>query len=143
MENFPEFFSNNLFLCSAFIIVLFMTVRAEILYRSNRHNELNPTEAIRFMNNESAVIIDVSPAADFKKGHIKDAINVPVSELANRLSELEAHKGKAVLAYCQAGSSSNRACKILRQAEFTNVRSLSGGLRAWSEANLPVSNTKK
>lgn len=138
MEHLPEFFANNLFLCVAFIIVLMLTVRAEFLHQSGKMNELSPMQATRLMNNENAVVIDVSEAADFKNGHIKNAINVPIKELKNKLSDLQKYSDKAVLMICKSGNQSSRACKVLKQSKFSNVHNISGGLHNWMESNLPV-----
>ena len=138
MEHLPEFFANNLFLCIAFIVVLMLTVRAEFAHQTSRTNEMSPMQATRFMNNENAVVIDVSEATDFEKGHIKTAINVPIKEFETRLSELKKYSDKAVLTYCRSGQQSIRACKLLKKSNFSNVHNISGGLRNWTEANLPT-----
>ena len=138
MEHLPEFFANNLFLCIAFIVVLMLTVRAEFAHQTSRTNEMSPMQATRFMNNENAVVIDVSEATDFEKGHIKTAINVPIKEFETRLSELQKYSDKAVLTYCRSGQQSIRACKLLKKSNFSNVHNISGGLRNWTEANLPT-----
>ena len=138
MEHLPEFFANNLFLCIAFIVVLILTVRAEFAHQTSRTNEMSPMQATRFMNNENAVVIDVSEAADFEKAHIKTAINVPIKEFETRLSELQKYSDKAVLTCCRSGQQSIRACKLLKKSKFSNVYNISGGLRSWTEANLPT-----
>ena len=138
MEHLPEFFTNNSFLIIAFAVVLIMTIRAEMLHQSGKMNDLSPMQATRVMNNESAIIIDVSEAADFASGHIKDAINVPMKELSNKISDLQKYSEKAVLTVCKNGQQSVRACKMLKQSKFSNVHNISGGLRNWLEANLPI-----
>ena len=138
MEHLPEFFANNLFLCVAFIIVLMLTVRAEFAHQTSKSNEMSPMQATRFMNNENAVVIDVSDAADFEKGHINNAINVPINELAKKLSDLQQYSDKAVLTYCRSGQQSVRACKLLKKSKFSNVHNISGGLKNWLESNLPT-----
>jgi rhodanese-related sulfurtransferase len=138
MEHLPEFFANNLFLCVAFIIVLILTVRAEFVHRANQANQMSPMQATRFMNNENAVVIDVSEVADYENGHINKAINIPMKELPNKLSDLQQYSDKAVLAYCKNGHQSVRACKVLKQSKFSNVHNISGGLQNWVESNLPI-----
>ena len=138
MEHLPEFFANNIFLCSAFIIVLMLTVRAEFAHQSNRANDMNPMQATRFMNNENAVVIDVSDTTEFEKGHINNAINIPMKELPDKLPDLQKYSDKAVLTYCKSGNQSTRACKILKRANFSNVHNLAGGINNWVESNLPV-----
>ncbi len=138
MEHLPEFFANNLFLCLAFIVVLMLTLRAEFQHQSGKMNELSPMQATRLMNNENAVIVAVSETTDFEKGHIKNAINIPIKELTNKLPDLQKYSDKAVLTYCKSGNQSVRACKVLKQSNFSNVHNISGGLQNWKEANLPV-----
>ena len=143
MDYLPTFFANNLFLCSAFIVVLVMTIRAEILHQSNKANDLSPLQATRFMNNENAIVIDVNDSKEFESGHIKSAINVPMAELSSKMSDLEKYKNKAVLTCCKHGNQSSRACKQLRKSGFNNTFNISGGLHSWLEANLPVTKTNK
>lgn len=138
MEHLPEFFANNSFLSIAFIIVLMLTVRAEFLHQSGKMNELSPMQATRLMNNDNAVIIDVSEAAEYKNGHIKNAINVPIKELKNKLPDLHKYSDRAVLIVCKNGNQSNRACQVLKQSKFSNVHNISGGLHNWMESNLPI-----
>jgi len=138
MEHLPEFIANNLFLFIAFIIVLMLTIRAEFIHQISKTSEMSPMRATRFMNNENAVVIDVSDAADFEKGHINNAINVPFKDLANKVPDLQKYSGKAVLTYCKSGQQSVRACKILKKSNFSNVHTISGGLRNWMESNLPI-----
>ena len=138
MEQLPEFFANNLFLCIAFIIVVMLTISAEFVHQISRTSEMSPMQATRFMNNENAVVIDVSEAGDFEKGHIKNAINVPIKDLQSKLSELQQYSDKAVLTYCRSGQQSIRACRVLKKSNFNNVHNISGGLKNWTEANLPT-----
>lgn len=138
MEHLPEFFSNNSFLVIAFIVILLLTIRGEFMHQSAKTNELTPMQATRLMNNENAVIIDVSDAADFEKGHIKNAINAPMKELTKKLPNLQKYSDKAVLTCCKTGRTATRACKMLKQSGFNHVHNISGGLQNWKEANLPV-----
>lgn len=138
MEHLPEFIANNLFLCVAFVIVLGLTIAAEIAHQTSKANDLSPTQATRHMNNENAVVVDVNDTAVFAKGHINNAINIPMAELANKLSELQPYKDKALLTYCTSGKQSSRACKLLKRSGFNKVHNIAGGLNNWLESNLPV-----
>ena len=138
MEHLPEFISNNLFLFIAFIAVLMLTIRAEFAHQSGKAIELSPMQATRYMNNEGAVVIDVNEVADFEKGHISTAMNIPFADLSDKLTDLQKYKDKAVLTYCKDGKRSSRACKLLKQSNFSNVHVISGGLHNWLESKLPV-----
>lgn len=99
---------------------------------------VSPAEAVTLINRSNALVLDVRDDAEFASGHIADATHIPVSELANRLSELKKYQNKPILVNCQRGMRSAKACDILRKAEFTQITNLHGGLDAWIEAKLPV-----
>lgn len=94
-------------------------------------------EAVRLMNREKAVMIDVSEPAEFAAGHPIGARNVPLAQLGNS-KDLPSNKTLPLVLVCASGARSSRAVAQLRKAGYDKVLSLSGGLRAWREANLPV-----
>ncbi len=141
MEQLIEFAGNNLLLVGAFVVVLLLVIKAEYEHQTGRANQIEPTAAIRLMNNDDAVVLDVREAADFTNGHIRNARNVPMSALKSQLDALAKDKDKPVLAYCRSGNISGKACKILKRTGFSNVHNLAGGILSWQDANLPL--TKK
>ncbi len=58
---------------------------------------------------------------------------IPVGDLTNRLTEIAAHKNDEVIIHCRSGARSQKAAVILRDAGFTNVSNLSGGILAWAD----------
>ncbi len=141
MEHLSEFIGNHIFLWGALVAVLILLVKSEIEHQSGRSNQLNPMNAIRMMNNEDALVLDVRETADFGKGHIKNAKNMPFSSLKDKLKDITKYKNGAVLAYCNTGAVSNKACNVLQKEGFTNVHNITGGINSWLEAKLPT--TKK
>ncbi|MGB5277431.1 MAG: rhodanese-like domain-containing protein [Gammaproteobacteria bacterium] len=141
MEQIIEFASNHLLLVGAFVVVLALVIKAEFEHQSGRANQMDPTAAIRLMNNDDAVVLDVRESADFNNGHIKNAKNVPMSSLKGQIDSLTKHKDKPVLAYCRSGNLSGKACRMLKHSGFSNVHNLAGGILSWQDANLPL--TKK
>ncbi|MFZ0161504.1 MAG: FAD-dependent oxidoreductase [Kineosporiaceae bacterium] len=73
-----------------------------------------------------AVLLDVRSAGEFARGHLPGALNIPHTELRERLGEVPA--GRPVLAYCASGFRSYLALRVLAQKGFDDVRSLSGGM---------------
>jgi rhodanese-related sulfurtransferase len=141
MEQFIEFAGNHLLLVGAFVVVLMLVIKAEYEHQAGRANLVDPTAAIRLMNNDDAVVIDVREANDFNNGHIKNAKNVPMSSFKSQLESLEKHREKPVLMYCRSGSTSGKACRMLKKSGFSNIHNLAGGIVGWQDANLPL--TKK
>ena len=77
------------------------------------------------------LLVDVREPREFAGGHLSQAINMPMSELARRLPELPA--GATAVFMCRSGGRSLRACgEALRAGAVTPVQ-LEGGLLAWAE----------
>ena len=72
------------------------------------------------------VIVDVRSAAEYADGHLPQALNIPHTQLRERLAEIP--PGRPVLLYCASGFRSYLALRVLRQSGWDDVRSLSGGL---------------
>lgn len=99
---------------------------------------VSPTEAVLLMNRTKTLVLDVRDAEEFATGHIQGAKNIPLSELENRVKEIEKFKSKTVLVHCQKGMRSNSACKMLSGHAFTELHQLGGGLDKWIEAKMPL-----
>jgi sulfur dioxygenase len=76
-------------------------------------------------------ILDVREPAEFDGplGHIRGAILIPLGELAERAGELS--RERPIVTVCRAGSRSAQATVILREAGFTNIANLAGGMLRW------------
>ena len=139
MEQLFEFVGNHPYLWMGLAVVLVMLIKAEYESRSNQSVHIIPMNAIRLINNnDDALIIDVRTSAEFGKGHIRGARNIPISSLKDKLDSLPQNKDAAVLAYCNSGASSSSACRVLSRAGFSNVHNIAGGINAWLEAKLPI-----
>ncbi len=79
------------------------------------------------------LLIDVRRIDEFEKGNIVGAINIPVDEIRNRLSEIPTNKKLYI--YCEAGLRGYLAQRILLQNGFTNIKNLSGGYQLWKAVN--------
>ena len=95
-------------------------------------------EATQRINRAKTTILDVRSADEFAAGHLRDAKNIPLSDLGSRIGELDKQKTKAVVVVCQQGSRADKAVKMLQKAGFDDVVSLDGGLTAWTAAGLPT-----
>ena len=75
-------------------------------------------------------LLDVRTIHEYNLSHIEGAVNVPVDELRNRLSEIPSDK--RIVVYCAVGLRGYLACRILMQHGFTNVFNLSGGFKTYA-----------
>ncbi|PIW26214.1 MAG: hypothetical protein COW30_16115 [Rhodospirillales bacterium CG15_BIG_FIL_POST_REV_8_21_14_020_66_15] len=106
---------------------------------------MKPQEAKAQLDaNPDALILDVRAPSQFsgKDGHIKDALNLPLIDLMGRIKQIKADLGQyaetPVLVVCKNDQLSARAARILRKNGLAKVAVLSGGLKAWKKAGLPV-----
>lgn len=95
-------------------------------------------QAINLVNSEDGVFLDIRDGKEFKKGHIADALHIPLASLANRLGELENHRDKPVIVVCKLGQSAGSATKTLREKGFLRAQKMSGGMLEWQAQKLPV-----
>ena len=96
-------------------------------------------EAVRLVNREKAVLIDVSEPAEYAAGHPGNARNVPFGQLeAAGNKALPSNKALPLVLVCPTGARSSRAVALLKKAGYDNVNALAGGFAAWRAANLPV-----
>lgn len=72
------------------------------------------------LKNNGAIILDVRSKSEFSGGHIKGAMNIPVSDLQNNLSKLK-NKNKPIITCCASGMRSASAKSILQNAGYTEV----------------------
>lgn len=94
-------------------------------------------EAVRLINREKAVLVDVSEAAEFAQGHASGARHIPLNQLEGAAG-LPSNKSLPVLLMCASGARAQRAASVLRRAGYERAAAVHGGLKAWREANLPV-----
>lgn len=95
------------------------------------------SEAVRMMNREKAVLIDVSEPREFEAGHAAQARNVPIGQLETS-KDLPTNKALPLVVLCPTGARAGRAAATLRKLGYANVRALAGGTAAWREAGMPT-----
>ena len=80
---------------------------------------------------EVTLILDVRDADEFAKGHLKNAIQIPVKELKENLNDIEKFKDELVLVYCRSGKKSAEAINILKENGFKNLVHMKDGISKW------------
>jgi rhodanese-related sulfurtransferase len=98
---------------------------------------ISTADAVRLINHEKAVLIDVREPAEFAAGHAAGARNVPLAAL-DGAKGLPSNKAQPLVVVCASGTRASRAAAQLRKAGHTQVHALSGGTAAWREASLPI-----
>ncbi|MFB6268988.1 MAG: rhodanese-like domain-containing protein, partial [Halobacterium sp.] len=96
--------------------------------------ELTPEEVKEKLDaGEDVQIVDIRQPAEYERGHIPGAINVPMGELPSKVDDLE--WGDDIVVACPVGQSSIQAARLIGSYEDVedaeSVRSMSGGYQEW------------
>jgi rhodanese-related sulfurtransferase len=142
MEQVIEFTTNHPLLVGGFIAVLLVLVWTELKRRSQGFLELTPAQAVPWMNDGDAVIVDISPVADFNRGHIVNARHFQPSRLADPDAEVQKLKDHKLLVVCRNGNTAFPAAANLRKMGAAQVAILKGGMTAWRNDQFPVTSKK-
>lgn len=143
LHRLPEFIGNHPILSMAFFGVLIAVIASEAGRWFRGYKDVTPAELTRLINGENALVIDVSPPADFEKGHVPTAKNVAMAQFDPEHKDLNKVKDKPVVVICRSGQTSAGAASRLVKAGFKRVYTLGGGTAAWTGADLPLAKGKK
>jgi rhodanese-related sulfurtransferase len=134
-----QFIIDNIALVALFVASGAMLLWPEISRLMGASSEIGTLDTTRLMNRGSILILDVRDAEEFASGHLPKARHIPVKELSKRVEEIGKFKDKPVIVTCRSGGAkASAAVRFLKQAGFTTVYQLKGGLAAWQQASLPV-----
>ncbi|WP_235187239.1 rhodanese-like domain-containing protein [Thermus caliditerrae] len=96
---------------------------------------IQPAAAKQMMDTLDVFVLDVREPSEYKDGRIPGAVNIPIRDLPKKVGELP--KGKPIIVYCGIGHRGAMALVFLKGQGY-NVKSILGGYKAWTGANLPV-----
>jgi rhodanese-related sulfurtransferase len=110
-----------------------------------RNNENEPytritsEEAKQIIEDEKGTVIDVRAEDEYKKGHVKGAVLIPVDQMIARINELpETNK---LLFICAVGARSGLACEFAASMGISEDRlfNIDDGTPTWIEKGFPAS----
>lgn len=138
MEQVLEFAANHALLAGGFVAVLLLLLWTEFTQRVQGFKTLSPAQAVAFINQEGAAVIDISASADFAKGHIIGATNLPASRLAEPDKNLSKLLSKPLLVVCKSGQTAAQSAQRLLKHGAKDVAVLKGGMSQWVADQYPV-----
>jgi phage shock protein E len=92
-------------------------------------NEIGIDEANKLYQSKGAFFLDVREQSEWDSFHIPGTTLIPLGQLPQRLSEVP--KDQPIVVVCRSGNRSAQGRDILKQAGYTNVTSMAGGVTAW------------
>jgi len=138
LERLPEFIGSHPILVAAFVGLTIALVVSEVSRLTRGFKAVNPAQLTRLINQEDALVVDLSGSADFQKGHIIGSRHVPMSQFDPESRDLAKARDLPIALVCRTGMTAGGAAKRLVKAGFRNVHILEGGIAAWQQADLPL-----
>ncbi len=121
------------------IPIAFLLLVAPLACAAEESPSIAPDElAARIAAGDGPFVLDVRTAEEFAGGHVPGAVNIPHTELPERLAELDLPKSSELVVHCESGRRAAMAEDVLAEAGFSNVRDLTGHMRGWRDAGLPL-----
>jgi rhodanese-related sulfurtransferase len=133
-----NFVFDNWALFTALALVLAALAWGPLQQRLRGIRTVPVSEAVRLINRERAIVVDVRNPEEFQGGHIPAALNLPLKGLAARLGDIEKHRQRPVILNCRTSQRSLAAASVLAKAGFSSPIVLAGGFMAWQSENLPT-----
>ena len=134
-----EFVSQYWYLFAALVVIVLLLSINPAMLGGSTAPKISAIQLPQLQTRQNAVILDVGSAQEFARGHIEQAINLPVETLKDNLNKLNKFKSRPIILSCQSGAKSAKAASVLRAAGgFPDLHILEGGLTAWRKENLPL-----
>src|SRR5688500_6441914 len=102
-----------------------------------RIREVTPAQA-REEQSQGAVLVDVRESEEFAQGHAKGAIHLSKGLVELRIEQAVPDVSTPISCYCGGGMRSALAADNLQKMGYTNVASMSGGMKGWRNEGLPM-----
>lgn len=129
-----------IFLTEQWLLVSLMCVLIYIYAwreKSKAGATLSVHQMTALLNKGESVLVDIRDAAEFKVGHIVDAINIPHNKVEKQLGDFAKFQGKTIILVDKMGQHTGNAGRLLR-ANGYDVARLDGGIADWQGQNLPL-----
>ena len=133
-----QFVVNNWMLVAVAVVSGAMLAWPLIQRRLSPVREIGVQGATQLINRSDAIVLDVRETQEYEGGRLPHAVHIPLSQLKSRGQELAKFVGRPLIAYCERGSRARTAASALVKLGFSEIFVLHGGLRAWTEAGMPL-----
>jgi len=139
VEQLIEFAGNHGPLVAGFTAVALLLAWTEFSRLTRAYKELTPIQAVQKINQGKASIVDISPAAEFAKGHLEGSQHIALSRFGKQDPDIEKMKSDPILVVCKNGVTAHQAAAKLVKAGALDVAVLKGGVAQWKADQYPLS----
>ena len=135
MDKFILFLIEHYFYSVPLLVVVILLIQSNAVKGGKK---ITPQDLVSLTNKDAAKLIDLRSPNEFADGHITGSINIPYTDIEDRLHEIKLQEGKSLVLICDSGSQSANAGEVLNKSGYQNTVILSGGIGAWKLDNLPL-----
>ena len=116
-------------ICLALFILILSS--SCIFSKGEGYKRISMDEAKTLMEKEEGyILLDVRTKGEYESGYIPGAINIPLSDIDEKIISFLPDKSQLILVYCRSGNRSREASDKLSKLGYSNVLEI-GGINAW------------
>ena len=116
-------------ICLALFILILSS--SCIFSKGEGYKRISMDEAKTLMEKEEGyILLDVRTKGEYESGYIQGAINIPLSDIDEKIISFLPDKSQMILVYCRSGNRSREASDKLSKLGYSNVLEI-GGINAW------------
>ncbi len=116
-------------ICLALFILILSS--SCIFSKGEGYKRISMDEAKTLMEKEEGyILLDVRTKGEYESGYIPGAINIPLSDIDEKIISFLPDKSQMILVYCRSGNRSREASDKLSKLGYTNILEI-GGINAW------------
>ncbi len=136
--NLSEFLASQTMMLAIAVALFVALIVNEWVLAKRSGPRLGPNAAVRMINDGDVRVLDIRSAADYKRGHILNAENVPPNRHAEVQEQLLKNPTQPAIIVCAMGSTAGSFARKLRAGGHQAAYPLAGGLNAWEGAGMPL-----
>ncbi|MFV0573816.1 MAG: rhodanese-like domain-containing protein [Vibrio sp.] len=143
MQEYIEFFQQNMILCLVWVGVLVALIGTTFKSSTAKYKTIGTSELTHLINREDGVVVDIRTMDEYKRGRIAGSVHILPSDIkSNAISSIEKYKATPIIVVCKTGQTAHESANLLGKAGFEKVYLLKNGMTAWNETNLPLISDK-
>lgn len=108
-------------------------------FKQNNVIHVTAADALQLVEeNSELIVLDVRTPIEYKRGHIKGAININYYSFSFKEKIAALDRDKTYLVHCATGVRSGRSLPIMLEAGFNNLLHMDGGFKLWKQSGHPI-----
>lgn len=101
------------------------------MFNFGKSNNLNQDKAYEQLQNDQSIqLVDVRSKEEYRDGHVKGSVNVPLDTIPSKFASLYPNKDQQIFIICYSGARASDATQYLVRLGYTKVYNI-GGVATW------------